>query len=780
MGLFDKRRQKHDSRQLEDSDFNSKNSNSVQVWSSTIQILLPIAALAFIWGRRGLLTRFFLQFEKNCVSAICPSLNEKQKLLQWIDWHLPTSWLHSKNSALDNPIHCWTDGSLLCNLINTYIPGACPNPQSHKHHPPSHGQALAYKYLGIAPVFTDQDFEQDVLSQNQELALVQYLKKIREACEQETKPALKYSSNYVAKGMGLFSGEENRKMAFYIYVNSSDYFNVDDIIVSIQAPSGVYETLRIPSTFIEQKLLFSNKFAYQSHSETLLLKPISDLSTSTEPQGNGHTRKIPMTFSVEEDRIKVTYIPRSMGIHEVSIITSECHVVGSPFAVSILQNVSGVCEDFELNSLPTVAVRKTIKRTILSQTIDLLDLEPVSDPHEPRKVNHVVEEHIEMNYVTKSLQANETSPICEDHIAYEVTTNHKSSLIPQRNPEKILDNGNSISTPNMHTTLDEERSSSPSKTEIQYENGSRENALNILNYLPHLKYDRSVSCNELSTSLEQSLNLIDDEDCFEFKKKLSFWEDRSNFGTIKKKLKQRRSLPDLLLGNASGELFESYDNSEFKSKQKYWKFLSSQTIDCMESTSYYSLPNVFTHRENHARYRLYPYFDSMDFKTKFKECREFWERLSTQYCSNDSFRIMPKASSEPDSGFEHSEAFETPRSTSPSDLDVKTFDHSVFHERQVFWERLKPNRYDTNQLKHDNRFKQMSQRTLNNKSKEYHGAQFVNRSGKEKCFFNEIPLKSEDRNLTDDFKSLGGTRENMKMRFYKNKDFFRSLEGSIR
>jgi hypothetical protein len=43
----------------------------------------------------------------------------------------------------------------LCTLINSVVPGACPNPHRHWRKPPLHAQALAYKYLGLVPVITN-------------------------------------------------------------------------------------------------------------------------------------------------------------------------------------------------------------------------------------------------------------------------------------------------------------------------------------------------------------------------------------------------------------------------------------------------------------------------------------------------------------------------------------------------------------------------------------------------------------------------------------------------
>lgn len=74
---------------------------------------------------------------------MCSAVSKKVRLLNWIDDRI----IFTGNIA-----EFWTDGTLLCSLINSGIPGACTNPHRHWKKPPVHGQALAYKYLGVIPV----------------------------------------------------------------------------------------------------------------------------------------------------------------------------------------------------------------------------------------------------------------------------------------------------------------------------------------------------------------------------------------------------------------------------------------------------------------------------------------------------------------------------------------------------------------------------------------------------------------------------------------------------
>lgn len=77
------------------------------------------------------------------IADLCSPISKKERLLKWI---------RSRIIFTGSIPEFWLDGTLLCTLINSAIPGACTNPHRHWKKPPVHGQALAYKYLGIAPV----------------------------------------------------------------------------------------------------------------------------------------------------------------------------------------------------------------------------------------------------------------------------------------------------------------------------------------------------------------------------------------------------------------------------------------------------------------------------------------------------------------------------------------------------------------------------------------------------------------------------------------------------
>lgn len=81
-----------------------------------------------------------------------PSLSKRQQFLIWVSNQLPSTWSSQLVTFPGGFLELWKDGSLLCALVNSAVPGACPNPHRHWRKPPSHGQAIAFKYLGVKPV----------------------------------------------------------------------------------------------------------------------------------------------------------------------------------------------------------------------------------------------------------------------------------------------------------------------------------------------------------------------------------------------------------------------------------------------------------------------------------------------------------------------------------------------------------------------------------------------------------------------------------------------------
>lgn len=86
------------------------------------------------------------------IAVLCPSFSKRERLVKWATTRLPPTWSSHLATLTGGISELWKDGSLLCTIINSAIPGACPNPHRHWRKPPSHAQEVAFKYLGVNPV----------------------------------------------------------------------------------------------------------------------------------------------------------------------------------------------------------------------------------------------------------------------------------------------------------------------------------------------------------------------------------------------------------------------------------------------------------------------------------------------------------------------------------------------------------------------------------------------------------------------------------------------------
>ncbi|KAF2897935.1 hypothetical protein ILUMI_08239, partial [Ignelater luminosus] len=307
----------------------------------------------------------------------CPSFSKRQRLLKWASGRLPPTWSSRTNTLPGGPAEFWRDGSLLCTLINSAIPGACPNPYRHWRRPPSHGQALAYKYLGIAPVFTEDEFNENILTPRSERLLLDYLIQVQQAITKISSQDLKFSSRYVARGMGLIVGEQYRKTTFYIYSSSTTTASKHDVIVSIRGPYNNNCTVTIPAYYATRKYSYEKRFDHRSKAQKAFFRTLSiDLGTFVNiGQKQQNENDIPIKVISEKERVKVIFIPRNTGIHEIAIITNGFHLVGSPFNVNVIANTTKSVEVFNEDiKYPCRRNRlRNMKRKIISKIIDFID-----------------------------------------------------------------------------------------------------------------------------------------------------------------------------------------------------------------------------------------------------------------------------------------------------------------------------------------------------------------------------------------------------------------------
>ncbi|XP_074027731.1 uncharacterized protein isoform X1 [Leptinotarsa decemlineata] len=351
-------------------------------FSVGFHLLLPVAGLTLLLlGKTHLLTKLLLHLDRNCVSVFCPSLSKREKLLKWACGKLPMTWSSKTVPTLSGGIaDLWKDGSLLCTLLNTAIPGACPNPHRHWNQPPAHAQAIAYKYLGVIPIFTDEDLSGSMTS-NLECSFINYLNNIQEAIDEisegrETDRPV--TSQYVARGMGLFSGEQHKKAIFYIYL-ADEESNSSSVIVHIKGPYSTYgqatvslqgESLKVPEIDVISDQV--------QPAQLLKPEPKKDfLKNFTKYFKKYHQKHlgeiIAIDVVIEGDKAKVTYLPKYFGMYEIIMITNGELLQGCPFNVHIFKNDS--IEDISISKDEDEKIKPHQKKRVISKTIDFIDEE---------------------------------------------------------------------------------------------------------------------------------------------------------------------------------------------------------------------------------------------------------------------------------------------------------------------------------------------------------------------------------------------------------------------
>lgn len=244
-------------------------------------------------------------------------------------------------------------------------------------------------------MFSESDFEEKALKITQEEKFIRYLLSLQQAMVKVNAKSDNYSQkccpHYIARGMGLVTGEQNKKTAFYIYSTSKTSLG-KDVLVDIRGPFSSYATVTIPA-FRNSHFKQSNKrMIFENKPRKSFLQAISMDLINPENCSNVIAVKIEM----ETDRAIVTFIPRHTGMYQVILSSNGEHLVGSPYNLRILKNESGE-DDFNNNDV------KTTKKRLLSKITTFIDESFVT-----KKSNALTEallqkdDDFEMNFVNKS------------------------------------------------------------------------------------------------------------------------------------------------------------------------------------------------------------------------------------------------------------------------------------------------------------------------------------------------------------------------------------------
>ncbi|XP_026732174.1 uncharacterized protein LOC113496965 isoform X2 [Trichoplusia ni] len=325
---------------------------------TTLRYLAPATIITLFWGQHSFLFRILKSID-SAFRAIFSSEEQKQAVLQWLAEAGPVRVEH-----LDT---VWRHGWVLCGALDAALPGACAG------HPPTrlslkHAQAIAEHYLGVEPVFTRQELESnDSLSRHQEWKLASYLDRIRQALLKLTPPVSKPVSqrtspettqvtlDYVAKGSGLSAAQVNNRTHFKLYPTAQQALDPGEITILIRGPRDTYGMTVIPpilgkAQMIRQKLLGLQ--SKQNFTENAL--PITQGAAYLRLYGKTDMNKtyyIPKTkydidIEVEsrKDHAKIGYVANIEGKYTISITSRDQHIVGSPYTVTVANNIVGVLE----------------------------------------------------------------------------------------------------------------------------------------------------------------------------------------------------------------------------------------------------------------------------------------------------------------------------------------------------------------------------------------------------------------------------------------------------
>ncbi|CAG9863670.1 unnamed protein product [Phyllotreta striolata] len=315
-------------------------------FSIGFHLLLPAVGLGvLILGRRHICDKLLLQLDSKYLTVLCPCFIKRENIVKWACNRLPRTWSSNTVETLSGGVkELWNDGSLLCTLINSARPGACPNPHRHWKQPPSHAQALAYKYFGVTPVFSNEELNRNINS-SLERKFIGYLSdvqqsinKISEISEENSR----FSSQYIVRGMGLFSGEQHKKTTFYIYLNDrcdNDDTKEDNIIIHVKGPFGTYGEAVAPK-LVNKRRKLKRKTKQERRSSIQFIENLmqSNAWNFTRAQRKNINEGVEIETAMENDRIRVSYVPTNYGMYEISMISGGELLKGCPFNVHIFIN----------------------------------------------------------------------------------------------------------------------------------------------------------------------------------------------------------------------------------------------------------------------------------------------------------------------------------------------------------------------------------------------------------------------------------------------------------
>lgn len=233
-------------------------------------------------------------------------------------------------------------------------------------------------------MLTEKELSQANLTSYSERKFIKYLLQVQDAINKVSieEDTLKFTSKYVARGMGLVIGEQNRPSIFYVYPNTGTN-KIDNVLVNIKGPYNTFgghiisnsetQTNNV-NTMIKirkENLKEQQKLEYKSRAQRSFFRsvsfdigPIMNLVTNRRNSG-----EIAVKVEMEKERAKITFLPKFSGIYELLLTSDGQHLQGSPYVIRIMKSNQEI-EDILQGRIKTN--RSVIERKIIGKCIDFV------------------------------------------------------------------------------------------------------------------------------------------------------------------------------------------------------------------------------------------------------------------------------------------------------------------------------------------------------------------------------------------------------------------------
>lgn len=156
------------------------------------------------------------------------------------------------------------------------------------------------------------------------------------------------SPHYIARGMGLVTGTQNKNTVFYIYSTSKSSLT-KDVLVKIRGPYSSYATVTVPAFRTSSlKQAGNNRLIFENKQRRSFLRSFSIDFMSSEKGDD----VIPVKIEMESDRAVVEFVPKHTGMYQIVLMSNNEHLAGSPYNLRVLNDDSDYGSDFK-NSVKT-------------------------------------------------------------------------------------------------------------------------------------------------------------------------------------------------------------------------------------------------------------------------------------------------------------------------------------------------------------------------------------------------------------------------------------------